>query len=111
MIIGKLDKRIILQKPATLSDGQGGQKKDGTGWDDVSTVWAEFRTPNFKELTAAGTVVSEVNQLISIWRRNDIKRGWQVVYETIYGTRIFKIQDTFDPDRETTILVCLEVTK
>jgi SPP1 family predicted phage head-tail adaptor len=109
MKIGKMDKRITLQKPNTVSDGMGG-KKPATGtdkWVDVVKLWAEFRTPNFKELVAAGTTVSELNQLISIWHRAGIERGWRI----LCGKRIFKIQNTFDPDKQTTLLVCQEVTK
>ena len=97
----------MLRQPKIISDGQGGQKpaqltQGEDPFADDRTVWAEFRKPSFKNVAAAGTMVGEMNQLISIWRYDAVCRGWQVVY----GKRKFKVLDTFNPDKQTTILVC-----
>lgn len=114
MIIGRMDKRISLQAPAGIKDNQGGSNHN---FIDVLKVWAEFRTPSVKELAATGTIVSDLIQQISIRRRTDVRRGWRILYETrdISGdptkniTRTFKIQHAYDPDMQTTMLVCQEV--
>ncbi|MBU2703880.1 SPP1 family predicted phage head-tail adaptor [Sporomusaceae bacterium BoRhaA] len=109
MIIGRMNKRIKLQKPNLIPDGRGGQKPappPAPEYLDVATVWAEFRNPNFKELSAMGTAVSEMNQLTSIRRRTDIQRGWRF----LYGTKKFNVLNTFEPDRETTMIVARDIT-
>lgn len=107
MIIGKMDKRIQLMKPNVIPDGQGGQKPvpDEDEYIPAGKIWSEFKTPSIKELSTLGTQVSEVNQLISIRRHTSVTRGWQVIYKN----RVFDILNVFEPDRETTILVCREV--
>ena len=105
MNIGKLDKRITLQNRPKTSDGQGGFKPGG--WEDVVSVWAEFRTPNVKELAITGTIASDLIWQIIIRRRADVCRGWRVTY----GTRTFEVQHTFNYDKQTTVLVCREVVK
>ena len=105
MNIGKLDKRITLQQPTKTADGRGGYKPGD--WADVASVWAEFRTPNVKELALTGSIVSDLVRQIIIRRRNDVCRGWRV----LYGTRTFEVQHTFDYDKQTTVLVCREVVK
>jgi len=102
MIIGRMNWRITLQQPVKLADGMGGSKSE---WRDVAVVWAEFRIPNAKELTAMGTVISDLVRPISIRRRRDVKRGWRVLNDG----RIYDVQHTYDIDFETTILVCREV--
>ena len=57
-----MDKKITLQKPDLVDDGQGGRKKktSGTGFVTVSDVWAEFITPTLKTVETQGTIVSEM---------------------------------------------------
>jgi len=102
---GKLDKRITLQQREKTDDGQGGRKPGE--WVDVVSVWAEFRTPNVKELALTGSIVSDLVRQVIIRRRPDVCRGWRV----LYGTRTFEVQHTFDYDKQTTVLVCREVVK
>ncbi|HBR33189.1 MAG TPA: head-tail adaptor protein [Firmicutes bacterium] len=105
MIIGRMDKRITLQKPSKTPDGQGGRKKD---FEDVATVWAEFRRPKMATEVEAGAVISDMTQEISIRYRTDVKRGWRV----LYGDRSFDvIHPPYDYNRENTILVCREVVR
>lgn len=102
MIIGRMGWRIILQQPVKTPDGMGGSSSD---WQDVATVWAEFRIPNTKELTAIGTMISDLIRQISIRRRRDVRRGWRVLNDG----RIYLVKHTYDFDLETTVLVCQEV--
>ncbi|MEN6567196.1 MAG: phage head closure protein [Veillonellales bacterium] len=113
MNAGNLNKRITLQKPDLESDGQGGRRKKtgGTGWVDVATVWAEFKAPKVKELAATGTIVGDLTREISIRRRSDVRRGWRATYTFKGITKTFDIQHVYDPDLETTVLVCREVVR
>jgi SPP1 family predicted phage head-tail adaptor len=94
--------RITLFRPVKNPDGMGGAK---ASYQAAGKVWAEFRNPNAKELTAAGTVISDLVRLVSIRRRTDIRRGWRVQH----NGRNFDVLHTYGIDRETTMLVCREV--
>lgn len=109
MIAGKMNKRILLQKPNVIPDGAGGLKP-GTGgkWADVVTVWAEFRKPNMQTDAANGAIISDMIREISIRYRDDVRKGWRVLYST---NKIFSVEHTYDYGRETTVLVCREVVK
>lgn len=103
------DRLIMLRKPSTVSDNGGG-RKPASGTDkfiDDRAVWAEFKNPNFRDIVAMGSAVSEANQLIQIWRYDNVCRGWQVKY----GDRRLSILNVFNPDRHNTILVCQEVVR
>ncbi|MPM69781.1 hypothetical protein SDC9_116729 [bioreactor metagenome] len=105
MITGRLNKRIILKQPVKTPDGRGGYS---TVWQDMGTVWAEFRKPSLQTAETTGTIVSELIREISIRFRTDIRKGWRVVY----GGKIFSVEHPpYDYGRETTVLVCKEVVK
>ncbi len=103
MISGRMKWRLSLLRPVKTPDGMGGSK---TSYQDAGSVWAEFRIPNFKETPAVGAVVGELVRLVSIRRRTDIRRGWRAQSEG----RTYDILSAYDIDRETTMLVCREVT-
>ena len=110
MSIGKMKKKIILRKPDVVSDSRGGRKTriDGSdGFTDVATVWAEFITPNVSLVESQGTIVSEMTRKISIWKRNDVKMGWQVTY----GTKTSLVEHAYEYSDTLMTLVCREVVK
>ena len=102
MIVGRMSWRITLLQPVKTPDGMGGSK---TNYQVAGKVWAEFRNPRAKEMTAVGTVISDLVRLISIRRRTDIKRGWRAQN----NNRTYDVLHTYDIDRETTMLICREV--
>jgi SPP1 family predicted phage head-tail adaptor len=102
MIIGRMNWRITLLQPVKTPDGMGGSK---TTYQSAGKVWAEFRNPNIKEMTAVGTVVSDLIRLISVRRRTDIQRGWRVQNDS----RTYDVLHTYDMDLETTIIICREL--
>ena len=109
MIIGKMDKRIILQKPNLIPDGAGGFKP-ATGankWVDVATVWAEFKTPKLAVQEVTGAVASVAQREIKIRFNNSAVRGWRAVY----GTEILNVDHVYHYGRSETVLVCKEVVK
>lgn len=103
-VIGKMNKKITLQQPVNIPDGRGGYKKT---YETVTSVWAEFLTPNVSTEEANGTIISEVMRKVSIWRRNDVKKGWRV----LWGNRILSIEHTYEYGDALTTLVCKEVVK
>ena len=102
MISGRMKWRITLMQPIKTPDGMGGSHST---WQEVATVWAEFRIPKAQELTAIGTVISDLVRQISIRHRKDVRRGWRVFNEG----KTYLVQHTYDFDLETTVLVCQEV--
>lgn len=104
MKAGKLNRRIILQKQVETPDGAGGFTAE---WVTQATVWAEFEDPKLKTSEATGTIVSELLRGVKIRFRQDVCKGWRVVY----GTKIFNIDHTYDIEREKTVLVCKELVK
>lgn len=105
MIIGRMDKRVILRRPIKADDGQGGKIKT----DDPQgiTVWAEFRKPSLQVVAVNGDVVSVMTREISIRYRPDVSRGWKLEYKN----KVFEILGTYQPDKETTIMICKDVTR
>lgn len=102
MISGRMSWRITLLRPIKIPDSMGGSKSN---YQAAGKVWAEFRNPNTKELAVVGTVISDLVRLISIRRHRDVRRGWRVQHDA----RNFDVLNTYDVDRETTMLVCREV--
>lgn len=69
MEIGKLNRRVTIQRPAT------GEYPDGQpviGWTDVATVWANVRYLNGIETVKADAVASVSKASIRIRRRTDV---------------------------------------
>ena len=108
MIIGKMDKRITLQKPNLVPDGAGGYKAGPGGkWLPVATVWAEFKTPKFTVQDVAGATSSVALKEIKIRFMADVVRGWRI----LYGTETLGVDHVYHYGRSETVLVCKEVVK
>lgn len=104
MMAGKLDRMITLQYQTMTTDGAGGfVSKDVV----AATVWAEFIKPRVATMQETGSVISEMVREIRIRHRTDIKKGWKV----LYGSKTFDVEHAYDPDRESTIIVCREVVR
>lgn len=109
MNIGKLDKRITLQKPNLISDSGGGRKSPPgeNKWVDVATVWAEFKDPKFETKEVAGAISSVSLREIKIRYFPDVIKGWRIIYDT----ETMPIGHTYHKNRAETFLVCKEVVK
>lgn len=77
MIIGKLNKRITLQKPPETEDGYGGIIGEYT---TVKTVWAELVKTNYSKQQAAGAQMSREQLQFKIRPNIAIKNGWKVIW-------------------------------
>jgi SPP1 family predicted phage head-tail adaptor len=104
MIIGRMDRRIELQKQVSISDGAGGFK---TTWVTQATVWAEFVKPRFDTKEVAGAISSVSLREVKIRFGTDVAKGWRMLFRE----KIFPIDHTYDVGRIETIMVCKEVVK
>lgn len=99
MLIGRMDKRIKLQAYIKVSGV--------SAWTTQEAVWAEFKKPDpqLKTVEVAGNMASELMREIGIRYRDDVRKGWRV----LWGTRVFEVMHTYDYGKSTTILICKEV--
>ena len=102
--IGRMDELIELRHPGEIDDGMGGRT---VFWGTIDTVWAEFLKPRLSTMQESGSVVSEMVREIRIRNRTDVRKGWRV----ICGAKTFDVEHAYDPDRESTIIVCREVVR
>ena len=104
MNIGKLNELIELKQPTETSDGMGGWS---ASFATVDTVWAEFLKPRLATMQESGSVISEMVREIRIRNRTDVRKGWRV----IHGAKTFDVEHAYDPDRDSTVIVCREVVR
>lgn len=79
MLAGPLDRRVTLQQPV-----QGARTAAGDAsitYADVATVWASKRDMRGREMVAGGAQISEVDTLITIRWRDDVRPAWRVLLE------------------------------
>jgi head-tail adaptor len=111
MDVGGSRWRLTLLAPDLVDDGMKGFKPnpppsgDGSGFVQVGKVWGTYQKPSIREMQAIGTVLSDLSDMIIIRKRSDICRGWHVQY----GTKTWKVLHKYDPDFETSVIVCREV--
>jgi SPP1 family predicted phage head-tail adaptor len=82
--IGKLNKRIELQAPTSVSDGMGGYT---TTYATDSSAWAAIWPTSAKEQIVANAPSMIVTHRIRIRYHSTIDGSWRVKY----GTRYFSI--------------------
>lgn len=85
--IGKLNKRITLQKLCETEDENGNAKVE---WADFKTIWATVKPFKSSEYNFMGKLKPEVTHRIYVRYRNDIKPEMRIKY---HG-RIFEISGT-----------------
>jgi len=78
MDIGRLDRRVTLQRPERTTGGDGSWVET---WVDVATVWATVTLVGARERTAAPQVLPELTARIHIRHRADVLPSWRVLYE------------------------------
>lgn len=101
MRAGTLRHRITIQRQTETQDG-GGQPLDQ--WTDVTTVWADVRSPTGLGAIKADAQAQVVKTSIRIRWRTDIASGMRVVF----GSTVYEIGAVL-PDhagREFVDLVC-----
>lgn len=86
-----LDKRVLLQRPATGKDGYG---QPLTGWDDVGTVWASIKDVTGRQYVAAGATQNSVQTAITIRHQAGITPGMRAVH----GDNVYDIEAVLGQD-------------
>ena len=71
--------RVLLQSPATVSDGQGGVT---TTWQNIATVWAEVKEKTASEYSQANKLTGSVVYEITVRHRADILTATRIVYDS-----------------------------
>lgn len=84
MEIGKLDKRVVLQKPTVARDTMGGGE---TTWADYSTVWAAITPVSAAETVKSGRQVGELTHKIRIRYNANVLTDWKLKF----GDRYFAV--------------------
>ncbi|NYT76551.1 phage head closure protein [Alcaligenaceae bacterium] len=79
MQAGKLNRQVTIQKPKTPEAGE----PFPTGWDDVTTVWADVKLPSGIQAIKSGIDVSVVKASIRVRYRTDITAAMRVAYDGI----------------------------
>ena len=104
MLIGDLDKRIIIKEPVDVPDGQGGRKND---WVTKYTVWASIKAPRTNTAVVKGAVSSEMTHEITIRKKDDVVAGYKVFHKKHEYDVLHSYEDFYNG----TVLQCREIIK
>ncbi|MGY3091086.1 SPP1 family predicted phage head-tail adaptor [Hymenobacter sp. UYAg731] len=88
MNIGKLDRLITLQAPATVPQAPNGELAP-KAFTDVEAVWAGIYYAPGNEAVQAGELTATQRILFTIRYRADVRPTWQLMHEG----RTFQITD------------------
>ena len=105
MRAGELRNRITLQKPVQTRNTFNEMV---TTYPDVATVWAAVEWRSGRRYESANQLNSEIQGIIRIRYRSDIKPEWRIKYGTRY-IQILSIANVYEKDRELQ-LNCKEMT-
>lgn len=98
---GLRDRKIVIERPVSTHDYQGGRAKK---WSIVCTAWGGFKRPRANTAVVQGGVAAVVTQEIVI-PACDVCPGYRVVC----GRRIYRVLGVSADDRRYVTLVCEEV--
>lgn len=98
MIIGTLNRRIVVQQLAAGVDAIGQPVQT---WTTFGTVWANIRNQTGAEAIRSGSETSTVKASIRIRKRAGIDAGMRV----LHGSKVYEIKAVL-PDLDHTDLVC-----
>ncbi|ALB71025.1 phage head closure protein [Cronobacter muytjensii] len=93
MQAGKLNKRILLQKPVKTQNPTSGAIE--SGWADVVQVWANVTDLSARDFVAAKAGQNEVTTRIIIRWRDDVTDKHRILYRG----RIYDIQGVLEDDK------------
>lgn len=108
MDIGRLDKRITIQRRSNTLDAYGQQVNQ---WTDIATVWANVKPIGGREKLRSMVVESLLSHTVmvrysALLMPPTLADGWRIVY----GTRIFNVTAAMDLDeaRKWIVFDCTE---
>lgn len=90
---GKLDKRVLLQRPEIRKDSLGGSV---CTWADVGRLWANLSYVSGREFLKNGLNTESCNVSIQV-RKSKLTAGINPAWRLIYQGEIFNIQSVL-PD-------------
>lgn len=93
MQAGKLNKRIMLQKPVKTQSPVTGAVVNG--WADVDELWANVADLSARDFVAAQAWQSEVTTRITIRWRDDVTDKHRILYRG----RVYDIQGVLEDDK------------
>lgn len=79
MLAGPLDRRATLRRPGAPARSAAGDA--AVPFAEVATVWAGKRDVRGRELLAGGAPLAEVETVITIRHRLDVRPSWRVLLE------------------------------
>ena len=96
-MIGKLNKRVVIQHPVSTADGMGGFT---VVWTDLSTIWGGIWPVSAAEMVRSMQATMEITHRIRIrYQRYEIKPSYRIKFtDTVKGTRYFNIASIVNPD-------------
>jgi SPP1 family predicted phage head-tail adaptor len=102
---GTLRHRITVQRRSSAVDSFGQQT---TTWTTVATVWASIEPSGGKELMAAQSMAIDQPSTITIrWQPMFANPMAVAAMRILYGTRIFDIHASNNPEERNRVLVLL----
>lgn len=104
MDLAKLNRRVTLQAPVDVDDGQGGKTRS---WKKIGQAWVEASPIAGKEGIVAGTLSATQPWRVVMRFRSDVTTANRMIADWAPG-RIITIQSCQDPDgrREQLLLFC-----
>lgn len=108
MDIGRIDKRITIQRRATTLDDYG---QEVNAWEDIGTVWANIKPIGGREKLRAGQVDSMLTHTVMVRYADRLMPPRQAdAWRILYGSRIFNITAAMDveEDRHWIVFDCTE---
>lgn len=93
MQAGKLNKRIMLQKPVKAQSPTTGAIVNG--WGDVAELWANITDLSARDFVAAKAAQNEVTTRITIRWREDVTDKYRILYRG----RVYDIQGVLEDDK------------
>ena len=102
---GTLRHRITLQRRSTSVDSFGAQS---TSWVTAAVVWASIESSAGKELMAAQAMAIDQPATITLrWQPMFADPKAVAALRILYGTRIFNIHSSNNPEERNRVLVLL----
>ena len=90
--IGRLNKRIEIERPIHESDGAGGLTT--TGWLGVASVNARIAPVGLREQIVSGRLDGVATHRITLRQGTEIEAGMRITF----GERVFQVLTVQDPD-------------
>lgn len=98
--IGKLNKRVTVQRRSETQDGFG---QPIVAWVNIATVWASIKYIGGREKLRSGVVDANLNLTIAVRYSESLMPprqadGWRIAYQAREGMRYFAIVGSRDVD-------------